>query len=165
MKWWFSILKKKSSALTQKGYIPLKKKSFLERDHSIKDADFKIFTTPRFIIVCIILIITPLIANLSPFYNSNITEATCTGEIYNEFEAFSFLEYKVKHLNGEEEIIIYRDDYHEFTMGEKQKLLYLREDPTKIIFLKADEIYFNFWGAICFGILTIWTFGYIASRD
>ena len=163
--WWNKIFKKNQTSIVKAGYVPLKKKSFLERDHSIKDSDFKIFTTVRFVVVCIILIIAPFIANLSPFIPSKLSNAVCTSEINNEYTNYSFLEYEVVHLNGEKEKIIYRDDLQEFSLGDQQKLLYLPEEPTKIIFLKADEIYFNFWGAICFGILSIWIFGYVASRD
>jgi len=156
---------KSKDYLAKRGYPKVKRKSFFDKDFSIKDSDFTFFTTTRFIVISLIILITPLVANLGKFINSKSSVATCVGEHFNALGGYSFLEYDVIHTSGEKEKVIFLDQFHEYSFGEKQKLLYLPEDPSTFIFLTPEEVYFNFWGAICLGILLIWTFGYVASRN
>ncbi len=156
---------KTKDSLAQRGYPKVKRQSFLDKDFSIKDSDFKFFTTARFLVVSIIILLTPLVANLGKFINSKSSVAICVGEHFNAIGGYSFLEYEVIHSSGEKEKVIFTDQFHEYTFGEKQKLLYLPEDPSTFILLTAEEVYFNFWGSISFGILMIWVLGYVASRD
>ncbi len=157
------FLKKRSSEITERGFVE-RRTSFLDKDHSIQDHHFNFFTTTRFVIVTILILITPLVANLMPFKYGELSEALCVGEHHKMTGSYSMLEYNVI-FEGEKETIIYTDPFNEYHFGEKVKLLYLPEEPTTFLFLTPSELYFNFWGAISFGILMIWVVGYIASRD